>query len=252
MKIMMLVGTLFYLAFSLPGADSASSSQSGPANNLGPRRAANQDNGALLPALHNFRFSLEIGYSQMMNDDKDTLSEFYRDINNRLRQASNFILSISTYLRGNIGLGLFYSRYSSDASLDVKAYALSLDRDTIRGVYRENFSINYFGPTLGIKSKPQKGRLVFLAELRPGMVLFFDDISYSNVMKNLSSPVFGLGGSVGAEYLLGRGMGLGLSVNGLYATVSRLTNAEGISHSADKNISRLDLNIGLKYHLTRR
>ena len=250
MKIVLVL--LLSLARLCPAAGGADSAASPALSGYTPTRPVNRECGALLPALHQFRFSFEFGYSQMIDGDDDTLSEFYRDVNSSLRQASNFILSVSTYLRNNIGLGLFYSRYSSDASLDVKAYALSLDRDTIRGAYRESFSVNYFGPALGIKSGPKRNHFIFSADLRPGMVLFFDDVSYSTVMKNLSSPVFGLGATMGVEYLLGRGVGIGLSVNGLYATVSELTNAKGISSNVDRNISRVDLNAGIRYHLTRK
>ena len=145
-----------------------------------------------------FRLSFEYGYSQMINDDADTLPQFFKDLNDQLRLASNFILSVSAYLHGNVGIGLFYSRYISNASLN--AYALSIGQKTFSGPYTENLSVNYFGPVLGIKSGVWHKNLVFVADLRPGLVLFFDDISYADVIDNFSSPVFGLGGSMGMEY----------------------------------------------------
>ena len=197
-----------------------------------------------------FRLSLEYGYSQMINDDADTLSQFFKDLNAQLRLASNFILSVSAYLRGTYGAGLFYSRYISRASLN--AYALSVGSKTFSGPYTENLSVNYFGPVLGIKSNVGRGRFVFVADIRPGLVLFFDDISYADVIDNLSSPVFGLGGSMAMEYLLKRNFGVGVSLNGLYASIRSLKDASGNIRDTERNISRIDLNLGIKFHLNRK
>jgi len=194
--------------------------------------------------------SVEYGYSQMINDDSDTLPKFYRDLNDQLRLASNFLLSVSAYLRGNIGVGLFYSRYISHASLN--AFALSIGQKTFSGPYMEIISVNYFGPVLGLKSSVWDKKLVFVADLRPGLVLFFDDIRFADVISNFSSPVFGLGGSMGLEYLLKSNFGIGVSLNGLYANISKLKDVSGNSRRIDKNISRIDINLGIRYHLYRK
>lgn len=193
------------------------------------------------------RLSIEYGYSHIVNDDPDTLSPFFKDLNSRLRSASNFLLSVSAYLHGNIGLGLFYSRYISHASLN--AYAVSVGRKTFSGPYRETISVNYFGPVLGLKSSVLSKNLIFVADLRPGLILFFDDISVADAIFRLSSPVPGLGGALGIEYLFKNNFAVGLSVNGLYASIPRQTDAGGATIKEPRNISRMDINLGVKLHV---
>jgi hypothetical protein len=197
-----------------------------------------------------FRLSVEYGYSRMINDYADTIPQGYKDVNAQLRLASNFLLSVSAYLQSNIGIGLFYSRYISRASLN--AFALSIGQKTFSGPYAEKLSVNYFGPVLGVKSSVWDKNLVFVADFRPGLVLFFDDISFADAINNFSSPVFGLGGSMGMEYLLKNNLGIGVSLNGLYASIRRLKDASGSSRRVERNISRVDLNLGIKFHLTRK
>ncbi|OGJ85779.1 MAG: hypothetical protein A2268_13825 [Candidatus Raymondbacteria bacterium RifOxyA12_full_50_37] len=194
--------------------------------------------------------SFEYGYSQMIDDDADSLSPFYENLNDQLANASNFILSVSGYIHGHIGIGLFYSRFISHAKVNV--YAVSIGQKTFSGPYTEKLSVNYFGPVFGIRSSVWNKYLVFAADLRPGLVLFFDDISYANVINNFSSPVFGIGGSLGMEYLLKNNFGIIANLNGLFATIRDVKDMNGRSRRAERNISRADINLGIRLHLARR
>jgi hypothetical protein len=200
--------------------------------------------------LNQFNLSFEYGYGQLINDDAAALSRFYYDLNARLRIASNFLLSALAYTRGNIGIGLFYSRYISRASLN--AFALSIHQKTFSGPYAEKLSINYFGPVLGIKSSVWDKKLMFVADLRPGLVLFFNDIHFADVIRNFSSPVFGLAGSMGLEYLMKSNFGISLSLNGLYASIPKATDANGQSTRTERSISRVDINLGIRFHINRK
>jgi hypothetical protein len=194
--------------------------------------------------------SFEYGYSRMIRDDAVALPRSYKEENAQFELASNLLLSVSAYLHGNIGIGLFYSRYISHASLN--AFVLSVGRKTFSGPYTEKLSVNYFGPALGVKSSVWDKKLVFNADLCPGLVLFFDDISFSDAMNNFSYPVFGIGGSMGMEYLLKSNFGIGVSLNGLYASIRRQKDLIGNSGRVERNISRVDLNFVIKFHLNRK
>ncbi|OGS33337.1 MAG: hypothetical protein A2293_08670 [Elusimicrobia bacterium RIFOXYB2_FULL_49_7] len=200
-------------------------------------------------SLKKVHLSLDYVYTPITHNSPDTLARLQKEPDDPWQSTPNFLLSVSAYLHGNIGLGLFYSRYISHVSLD--AYAVSIVQKNFRGPYTEKLSVNYFGPVIGIKSSVWDKYLVFHADIRPGLVLFFDDISYSNVINNFSSPVFGLGGSLGMEYKLKNNYGISLDINGLYATIRSMKDGEGHIRIMERDISRADINLGFRYHISR-
>jgi len=162
------------------------------------------------------------------------------------------IASFTTELRKNfsIGLGLFYSKYASDAFPNINIYALSLGRHSLKKRNLKKYTVHNFGPLIGITSNPYKSRLVLIAEMRPGFILFFNNANYAQIRDNFYSPAIGIGGVLGIEYRLGRHLGLITSLNGLYASEYNLTNYVNTDEDMNRNISALDVGIEFKYHIT--
>lgn len=154
-----------------------------------------------------------------------------------------FIVSFTAAFKKSfsVGLGLFYSRYATNASPNINVYALSIGTQSVNKKNIKKFTVNNFGPLIGITSNPENGSLVFVAEIRPGFVFFFDDASYSEITENFYLPTLGIGTVLGMEYLINKHIGIGMTLNGLYT--SKYTTSE-------KRIGVMDFGFEIKYHIT--
>jgi hypothetical protein len=206
------------------------------------------------PRAHN-RINAEYGFCYLTDDTKDNASQPVKDYNAKLTSGRCLTLSYNHYWPSKqieFGMGFLFSKYFSDATLENVGFidTSRFPPETSVTNMTENISIYFFGMLLALHKTLTSQRLDINGDLRLGFMPYYDDMQVFGQTVSMNSPTLGFGGSLGIDYLITDNIGVGVSFNGYFGSVSTLYVVDGTDISLKNPISlnRFDINIGLKIH----
>lgn len=187
-------------------------------------------------------FNYGFGYMAVMTGSNISVD----DVNfaDDLASGNTFEIALHRYYENNLGFGLVFSYYYSNASIKVmnENNQISMLTDKVKIP-----SLNVAG---GFKRADSAKRIMYGADVRIGGAIYQEELSVFNCSINYKCPTVIFGANLFVEYLLNKSTGIGLSCTGTLGSISELYVKGGSNFKLEKPLSlnRIDILLSLKFH----
>lgn len=203
-----------------------------------------------------FRINVSGGYSYLLGRVSDNVPPFLRDYMKKLKSGYHLGADASFFFSENIGIGLKYSMFKTRNVIGNVVFLLDAETDeTMIGLIKDDITQHYIGPAFCTRFYSKSKKTAFLSSISLGY------INYRNYATQLydftlTGSSVGLVWDFGIDFIVGDKLALGLGFACTLGSISSFKVNDGTSTHTLKldaenseNISRLDLGIGLRWHL---
>jgi hypothetical protein len=188
------------------------------------------------------------GYSRMTAKIQGTYTEDVHNYIKRLKNGYHWGADISLFTFEGFSVGVHYNNYRSEGALEVEAID-SVQGATI-GLMKDNISVNYLGGYFSNTSQHIGGRFRWEKQIGLGWTGFFDRGVLNDQELIVRGNTPGVYLATSWDLVIVPSLTIGAQAGFMWAVYFELIkNGRKVLVAPNKNISRLDLSVSLKYYL---
>jgi opacity protein-like surface antigen len=187
------------------------------------------------------------GYNVMLAPEDTETPKELAAYKNSLRTGFHVGADATFFLSPNIGLGAKYLFSNANNDQRYLAYTSETGAELV-GLRHDNINVQFFGPSLSIRSIPKNNKLYVSYDFTLGYSLYNNSIMFNDENYNIQGQNIGFASSVGADFMLNKKLSLGISLD-IVATTIKKNDSQTLLTLGEKdseNFSRLSLGLTLK------
>lgn len=200
------------------------------------------------------RISVQGGLSYLQEKDDLNTPAWQQKYYKQLRHGKTINGSISYIFPRGCGFGFNYSRYMSKANAqDVPFYYNNYS--SIRLDIQDSYTINYFAPSLYVRSASANQKVFLIAEASCGYSYFRDEAFFLNYYV-VTGKSLCYGASLGLDFLITKEIALGFGIGAINGFLQEVTIYDGkkatkinLPTAGTQTLSHLNINAGLKFYI---
>ena len=153
------------------------------------------------------------------------------------------------FFNRNIGAGFKYSMFKTGNKSEL-SYTLN-NGTSFNGYMSDNIFVHYIGPYLSLRSIPKRNKVYANCDFSIGYTLYYNNSTLGAKDYVLSGDNFGFMSSLGADFMVSRGMSLGLNLSIIAASIRRSQSEEhdlALNGEQSENWSRISLGLIIRYY----
>ena len=185
----------------------------------------------------------------------DNRWSYYRQIKTGMYLSHD----VTLMLRPSFGFGYLYKFYTTSAGI-VESIPLDDNWHILHSAYREKLYINFVGPSIFFKRSLGKTDLLSVySTFSVGLTDYRNEAEYFKNFLLITGQTIGFDARLGADCRISERISAGLEVAGFYSKLGKLKYTNGVDNETqeldrenNKNISRVDISLGLRFNLIKK
>ncbi len=201
------------------------------------------------------RLAVNGGYSYRLARVAPGTPSILRNYVNNLKSGYAFGLDAAYFFKPERGLGLKYSRFGSEASMNNMTVTYD-NGNSSYGTISDDIAITFVGPSYVTKYPLANQNHSLFGSLSLGYLQYNDHGKLANEIIELKGSTFGAAIDLGYDYSISRYMKIGAQASLTGGSLSKLTQVNGgyentIELEGDdrENLSRLDITAGVRFKI---
>ena len=153
------------------------------------------------------------------------------------------------FFNRNVGTGFKYSMFKTGNKSEM-SYTLS-NGASFNGYMSDNIFVHYIGPYLSLRSIPKRNKIYANCDFSIGYTHYYNNSTLGEKNYVLNGDNFGFMSSLGLDFMVSRGMSLGLNMSIIAASIRRSKSEEHdivLNGEQSENLSRISLGLIIRYY----
>ena len=220
----------------------------GAAKNVPPPVAVfSQD--TILQTFPQKRVNVETGYSYRTVAIPSGAPEKLRSYLNGLKNGFNFSAALQYFYSPEYGLGVRVAYFNASNYMDGIYYNNPETGESGVGFIEDKISLMYLGTGFSKRILLNSPNVLMVGSLTLGPLIYSDAARVADMALKVSGMTMALHGSLGVEYVLKMGIGIGGAVSYFIGYMEQVkVNNETVHLEEKENLNRIDVNFGLRYY----